>query len=422
MTMLYAAYQAQDDLLAAWRMLAVAGGEALRMLPPPLLDAPLARAGLAVAEIAPLTALRHTRRPFDIETVRVGARLVAVREEAVTGTAFGTLLHFVKTPHVEQPSVLILAPLSGHFASLLRDTVRTMLADHDVFISDWHNARDIPVTEGIFGFDDYVAHVMDFLRAIGPGAHLVAVCQPAVQALAATALMAAAEDPCEPRSLTLMAGPIDGRVNPTVVDQLAVSHPLEWFERNLVATVPGRYAGAGRRVYPGFVQLAAFMSMNASRHAAAFATLFNDLIAGKTARAAKTEEFYREYFAVLDLTAEFYLETVQRVFQEHQLARGELYWRGQLVDPLAIRRTTLLTVEGGRDDISGVGQTAAAQELCRRIPAARRSHRLQPDVGHYGVFSGRQWEREIYPVVRNTIITGELRPRARAKPLQLLPS
>ena len=191
--MLYSAYQAQEDLLAPWRMLAVAAGEAVRALPPPLSDGPLARAALAGAEIAALAALRHTRRPFGIDTVRVGSRQLRVHEEAVAGTAFGTLLHFAKTPHVEQPRVLILAPLSGHFASLLRDTVRTMLSDHDVFISDWHNARDIPVGEGTFGFDDYVEHVMDFLRAIGPGAHVVAVCQPAAQALAATALMAAAE-------------------------------------------------------------------------------------------------------------------------------------------------------------------------------------------------------------------------------------
>ena len=420
--MLYAAYQAQEDLLAPWRMLAVAAGETLRALPPPLREGPIARAALAGAGLAPLTALRHARRPFAIDAVRVGSRLLPVHEEAVTGTAFGTLLHFAKTPHVEQPRVLILAPLSGHFASLLRDTVRTMLADHDVFISDWHNARDIPVAEGNFGFDDYVAHVIDFLRAIGPGAHVVAVCQPAVQALAATALLAAAGDPCEPRSLTLMAGPIDGRINPTVVNELAARHPLDWFARNLIASVPARYAGRGRRVYPGFVQLSAFMSMNAERHLAAFGELFSDLVEGREARAARTVEFYREYFAVLDLTAEFYLETVQRVFQEHHLALGELRWRGQLVDPLEIRRTALLTVEGGRDDITGVGQTAAAHELCRRIPVARRNHRLQPDVGHYGVFSGRQWEREVYPAVRNTIAMGERRPRARSRARQPLPS
>ena len=420
--MLYAAYQAQEDLLAPWRMLAVAAGETLRALPPPLREGPIARAALAGAGLAPLTALGHARRPFAIDAVRVGSRLLPVHEEAITGTPFGTLLHFAKTPPVEQPRVLILAPLSGHFASLLRGTVATMLADHDVFISDWHNARDIPVAEGTFGFDDYIAHVIDFLRAIGPGAHVVAVCQPAVQALAATALLAAAGDPCEPRSLTLMAGPIDGRINPTVVTELAERHPLDWFARNLIASVPARYAGRGRRVYPGFVQLSAFMSMNAERHLAAFGELFSDLLEGREARAARTVEFYREYFAVLDLTAEFYLETVQRVFQEHHLALGELRWRGQLVDPLEIRRTTLLTVEGGRDDITGVGQTAAAHELCRRIPVARRRHRLQPDVGHYGVFSGRQWEREVYPAVRDTIALGERRPRARSKARQPLPS
>lgn len=420
--MLYSAYQAQEDLLAPWRQLAVAAGEVLRALPPSLRDGPMARAALAGAEIAPLSALRHTRRPFGIETVRAGSRELPVHEEAVTGTAFGTLLHFAKTPHVEQPRVLILAPLSGHFASLVRDTVRTMLSDHDVFVSDWHNARDIPVAEGTFGFDDYVAHVMDFLRAIGPGGHLVAVCQPAAQALAATALMAAAGDPCEPRSLTLMAGPIDARVSPTAVNEVATRYPLEWFARNVIATVPARYAGRGRRVYPGFVQLSGFMGMNAGRHIAAFASLFADLVEERGATAARTAEFYREYFAVLDLTAEFYLETVQRVFQEHHLALGELRWRGQLVDPLEIRRTALLTVEGERDDITGIGQTAAAHELCRRIPVARRHHLLQPDVGHYGVFSGRQWERQVYPVVRNTIAMGELRPRARTKALQPLAS
>ena len=390
------------------------------MLPVSLLEWPLARAALAASEIVPLTALSHTRRPFAIESVEVAGRRVAVHEEAVTGSAFGTLLHFAKTPHIDQPRVVLLAPLSGHFATLLRDTVRTMLPDHDVFISDWHNCRDVPLADGAFGFDEYVQHVIDFLRAIGPGGHLVAVCQPVVQALAATALMAAAEDPCQPRSLTLMAGPVDARQNPTAVNQLATSHSLDWFEGNLISHVPARYPGAGRRVYPGFLQVAAFVSMNRSRHAAAFTNLFTDLIAQKHTKAAKTEEFYREYFAVLDLAAEFYLETVERVFQEHRLASGELRWRGELVDPRAIRRTVLLTVEGERDDICGIGQTAAAQDLCRKIPLARRSHHLQAGVGHYGVFSGRRWENDVYPVVRNAILSGERRPRSAAKrPAQL---
>jgi poly(3-hydroxybutyrate) depolymerase len=413
--MFYATYQAQEDFLAPWRSAAVAGGEILRTLPVSLLEWPLARAALAAAEIAPLTALRHTRRPFAIESVQVAGRQVAVHEEAVISSPFGTLLHFAKTPHIDQPRVVLLAPLSGHFATLLRDTVRTMLPDHDVFISDWHNCRDVPPADGAFGFDEYVQHVIDFLRAIGPGGHLVAVCQPVVQALAATALMAAADDPSQPRSLTLMAGPIDARQNPTAVNDLATSHPLEWFERNLISHVPARYQGAGRRVYPGFLQVAAFVSMNRNRHGAAFTNLFTDLIAQKHAKAARTEEFYREYFAVLDLAAEFYLETVQRVFQEHRLASGELRWRGERIDPRAIRRTVLLTVEGERDDICGIGQTAAAQDLCSKIPLSRRRHHLQAGVGHYGVFSGRRWEREVYPVVRNAILSGERHPRPAAK-------
>jgi poly(3-hydroxybutyrate) depolymerase len=415
MTMLYEAYQAQEDVSGPWRSLAVAGGEVLRELPVWLLEWPVTRVALAGAEIAPLTALRHTRRPFAIESVQVAGRRVAVHEEVVSGSPFGSLLRFAKTPHIDQPRVLLLAPLSGHFSTLLRETVRTMLPDHEVFISDWHNCRDVPLSEGEFGVDEYVQHVIDFLRAMGPGGHLVAVCQPVVQALAATAVMAAAEDPCQPSSLTLMAGPIDARMNPTAVNDLATSRPIEWFERNLIARVPARYPGAGRRVYPGFLQLTAFMTMNGRRHATAFANLFTDLIAHKQVEAAKTEEFYREYFAVLDLAAEFYLETVQQVFQEHRLARGELYWRGELVDPAAIGRTVLLTVEGERDDICGIGQTAAAQDLCKKIPLARRSHHLQAGAGHYGVFSGRRWERDVYPVVRNAILTGERRPRVAAR-------
>ena len=415
MTMLYESYQAQEDVLSPWRSLAVAGGEFLRNLPVSLRDWPLTQTALAGAEIAPLTALGHTRRPFAIESVQVGGRRVAVHEEAVMSSPFGTLLRFAKTPHVDQPRVLLLAPLSGHFATLLRDTVRTMLPDHDVYISDWHNCRDVPLAEGAFGLDEYVQHVIDFLRAIGPGGHLVAVCQPVVQALAATAVMAAADDPCQPRSLTLMAGPIDARLNPTAVNDLANEHPIDWFERNLIAQVPQRYPGAGRRVYPGFLQLTAFMAMNAGRHAGAFANLFADFVAQNHAESAKAAEFYREYFAVLDLAAEFYLETVQQVFQEHRLARGKLYWRGQLVDPAAIRRTVLLTVEGELDDICGIGQTAAAQELCTKIPLARRSHHLQAGAGHYGVFNGGRWRRDVYPLVRNAILSGERRPRAAAK-------
>ena len=357
--------------------------------------------------LAPLTALRHTRRPFAIGSVQVGGRRVGLHEETVVGSSFGTLLRFAKTPHVDQPRVLLLAPLSGHFSTLLRDTVRAMLPDHDVFISDWHNWRDVPLEEGAFGLDEYIQHVIDFLRAMGPGGHLVAVCQPVVQALAATAVMAVAEDPCQPSSLTLMAGPIDGRLNPTGVNELATSRPIEWFERSLIAKVPARYPGAARRVYPGFLQLAAFVTMNGRRHADAFADLFTNLVAQRHAEVAKTEEFYSEYFSVMDLAAEFYRETVQQVLQEHRLARGEMYWRGELVDPAAIRRTVLLTIEGERDDICGIGQTAAAQHLCIKLPLAWRSHHLQAGAGHYGVFSERRWKHEVYPIPRNAILSGQ---------------
>jgi len=334
----------------------------------------------------------------------VAGEEVGVREEAVVTTPFATLLRFTKDTDAVQPRVLIVAPLSGHFATLLRGTVRTMLADHDVFVTDWHNARDIPVAAGRLGLDEYTDHVMDFLRAMGPGAHVIAVCQPCVPALAATALMAEDDDPAVPHSLTLMAGPIDARVNPTVVNDLAVARPIDWFERNVIGIVPSRYAGGGRRVYPGFVQVAAFMQMNPERHRAAFQRLYDDILSGNEARAVATKAFYDEYFAVLDLTAEFYLETVAAIFQEHLLARGELEHRGRRVDPAAITRTWLLTVEGERDDICGAGQTAAANDLCTGLPAFRRRQHLQAGVGHFGVFSGSRWEHEVYPLIRSMIL------------------
>jgi poly(3-hydroxybutyrate) depolymerase len=319
-------------------------------------------------------------------------------------TPFGTLLHFAKDASVPQPPVLLVAPMSGHFSTLLRATVRTMLPEHDVYLTDWHNARDVPVSAGAFGLDGYTEHLIDFLRVIGPGAHLVAVCQPCVQALAAAALMAEDDDPARPRSLTLMAGPVDGRINPTEVNCLAVEHPLSWFERNVITTVPMRFPGAGRRVYPGFVQLTSFMSMSPDRHVKAFVGLWDDVARGELARAARTRAFYDEYFAVLDLTAEFYLETVDRVFQRYELAKGELEVGGRRVDPAAIRDIALLTVEGERDNICGIGQTSAAHALCTSLRPAQRREHLAPGVGHYGVFSGSRWERETYPLLRTMIL------------------
>ena len=361
----------------------------------------------AAWELIARAGLSHERPAFGIAGVKVGNRDVAVREEAVHATPFGTLLRFAKDVETAQPRVLLVAPLSGHFATLLRATVETLLPEHDVHITDWHNARDVEGKHGRFGFDDYIEHLIRFLEAMGPGGHVVAVCQPCVQTLAAAAIMAESGSPATPRSMTLMAGPIDPRVNPTKVNKLATNRPIEWFERNLVVTVPRRYAGGGRRVYPGFVQLAAFMSLNIERHVKAHTDLFNHLARGDQEKARLVKDFYDEYFAVLDLPAEFYLETVQWAFQEFRLARGLLQWRGRRVDLRAIRRTAMLTVEGERDDICAVGQTVAAHELCTGLRPYLKRHHLQPGVGHYGVFSGKRWQSQVYPILRNLILASE---------------
>jgi poly(3-hydroxybutyrate) depolymerase len=324
--------------------------------------------------------------------------------EAVFRTPFATLLRFRKDVAAVQPRLLVVAPLSGHFATLLRGTIQVLLPEHDVYVSDWHNARDVRLAHGRFGFDEFIEHVILFLEAMGPDAHVLAVCQPCVQVLAAAAIMAEARHPAQPRSMTLMSGPVDARANPTKVNELATCRPIEWFERNLITTVPICYRGAGRRVYPGFMQLAAFMSMNMDRHIKAHLGYLGHLAKGEAAKAAVMAAFYDEYFSVLDLAAEFYLETVRMVFQEALLARGSLTWRGRPVDPRAIRRTALLTVEGERDDICSVGQTVAAHDLCSGLKPHMKRHHLQADVGHYGVFNGKRWESQIYPVVKNFIL------------------
>ena len=405
--MLYQAYQAQTDVMAPVRMLAAS---ALKAIGQPLSDiagTSHLRNLTAAYELIARSGLTHVRPPFGIDQVKVGNRDVQVREELAEVTPFGTLLHFKKDVEQAQPPVLLVAPLSGHFATLLRGTVRTMLPEHDVYITDWHNVRDVAPREGPFGFDDYVAHLIHFLEVIGPGAHVVAVCQPCVAVLIAVAVMAQAGNAAQPRSMTLMAGPIDPRVNPTKVNKLAESKPIEWFEQNLIATVPMRYPGAFRRVYPGFVQLAAFMSMNIDRHLKAHRDLYDNLVKGEIEKAQATKKFYDEYFAVLDLTAEFYLETVRLVFQEHALPLGHLKWQGSPVEPRAIRRTMLLTVEGERDDICAVGQTMAAHELCSGLRPYLRRHHMQAGVGHYGVFSGHRWTGQVYPILKNVILASE---------------
>jgi len=357
----------------------------------------------AAGEMMMRAGLTHHRPGYGIDAVTIGNRDVPVAEEAALLAPFGTLTHFRKDLDQPQPRVLVVAPLSGHFGTLLRHTVQTLLADHDVFITDWTNARDVPLSEGPFGFDDYVDHLVRFLEAMGPGSHVVAVCQPAVQALAAAALMNESRNPATPASMTLMAGPVDASVNPTKVNELANGKPIGWFERNLIATVPARHAGAGRRVYPGFMQLSAFLAMNADRHMKGHLDLYWHLVNQETMRSLQIKTFYDEYFAVLDLAAEFYIETVDRVFQRNLLAGNKLDYRGRRLDMRAIRRTALMTVEGERDDICSVGQTVAAHELCSGLRPYMKRHHLQPGVGHYGVFSGRKWEGQVYPLVRNFI-------------------
>ncbi|MGC1409184.1 MAG: polyhydroxyalkanoate depolymerase [Acetobacteraceae bacterium] len=401
--MMYQLYQAQADLLFPLRQFARMGAGLARLadwgtcMPSP---ARHFSAGLTMfAEMG----LTHHRPQFGINVVAANNRSVAVAEEAADDTPFGTLLHFRKDHAVPQPRVLLVAPMSGHFATLLRGTVQVMLPEHDLYITDWKNARDVPLADGRFGFDEFVDHIIRFLRVMGPGSHVVAVCQPAVPALAAAAVMAEAGDAAVPHSMTLMAGPIDTRVNPTKVNELAKSRPIEWFDRHLISAVPWRFPGAFRHVYPGFVQLSAFMSMNLDRHISAHFGQFRSLVGGDHISAEAHRRFYDEYGAVMDLPAEFYLETVQRVFQEHDLPRGVLTWHGQNVRPQAIRRMGLLTVEGERDDICAIGQTMAALDLCSRIPVNLKQEHLQTGVGHYGVFSGRRWASEVYPRVREMI-------------------
>ena len=404
--MLYQAYQFQDDLLAPFRAMAeralsLSGGMASRF------GALMPSQFAAGMEMMSRFKLTHARPPFGIDRVRTGNRDAQVSEEVALALPFGDLLHFKKDSDAPQPRVLVIAPLSGHFSTLLAGTVRTLLGDHDVYLTDWRNARDVPLSAGRFGVDDYIAYLIRFLEQIGPGTHILAVCQPCVQALVAASVMAADDHPSAPRSMTLMAGPIDPRQSPTSVNELAVKQSLGWFESQLISPVPRRFAGAGRRVYPGFIQLTAFMAMNLERHQEAHRKMYAHLAANETAEANKIKSFYDEYFAVLDLAEEFYIETIDRVFQRADLARGSFTFRGKAVDPGRVRRTALLTVEGGRDDICGLGQTATAHDLCSSLRPHLKRHHLQANAGHFGVFNGRRWEREIYPVVRNFILALE---------------
>ena len=316
---------------------------------------------------------------------------------------FCRLLRFRRETTLDHPKVLLVAPLSGHHATLLRDTVRAMLPDHDVYITDWLDARLVPLAEGYFHFADYVAYVKDFIRELSPGLHIVSVCQPTVPVLAAISLMADEGDLAQPRSMTMMGGPIDTRCAPTEVNKYAKTRSLRWFDTHVITRVPLKYPGYMRRVYPGFLQHSGFVAMNADRHLQAHIDFYNHLVEGDGESAEAHRQFYDEYNAVMDLPAEYYLETLDMVFMKHALPQGEMTVSGKRVKPSAIRDTALFTIEGELDDISGPGQTEAAHELCRNIPADKKEHFLVPGVGHYGIFSGRRWRETIYPRVRDFI-------------------
>jgi poly(3-hydroxybutyrate) depolymerase len=402
MSMMYQAYQNHMDLTEPWRSGAANALKYLNLVPQGTSDRMFGRLAAAL-ELISRSALTYARPDYGIGTVIVGNREVTVTEEVAYATPFGSLLHFRKEDGPEQPRMLLVAPMSGHFATLLRNTVKTLLQDHDVYITDWHNPRDIPPVHGRFGLEDYTDHLITFMDKLGPRAHMVAICQPSVSALAAAAVMCEDDHPARPATLTLMAGPIDTRILPTKVNEFAKSKPIKWFQDNLINFVPFQCKGAFRPVYPGFVQLTAFVSMNLERHIKQHMDLAHHIAKGENEKAETIKTFYDEYFAVMDLPAEFYIETVRDVFQEHLLPQGKLMHRGRPVNPAAIKRMGLMTVEGEKDDICSIGQTLAAQDLCTGVRAYRRVHHMQAGVGHYGVFSGNKWNNEIYPLLRDFV-------------------
>ncbi|WP_303718432.1 polyhydroxyalkanoate depolymerase [Brevundimonas naejangsanensis] len=381
----------------------------------PASDTAIGRTAYAAAEVFESLTRRYGKPDWGLETIEIDGKPVRTTEQVVWSSPWCRLVRFARNigdlkragRPAAAPAVVIVAPLSGHYATLLRGTVETFLQDHDVYVTDWANARQVPMLEGRFDFSDYIDHVRDMLAAVGPRAHVVGVCQPGPPVLAACAVMAAEDDPNRPASMTFMGSPIDARLSPTVTNQLAEEKPFTWFKSNMIHTVPLPYPGVGRRVYPGFVQLYSFMSMNEDKHVDAHRRYFEDLVAGDGDGVEKHEQFYDEYLSVLDLTEEFYLQTIDIVFQQHLLPRGLLEHRGQTVDLSAIKDIGLATIEGEMDDISGVGQTQAAHGLTPNIPDDRRLLYVQPKVGHYGVFNGRRFREEIYPRVRDFIASNE---------------
>ncbi|MEY2927659.1 MAG: polyhydroxyalkanoate depolymerase [Pseudomonadota bacterium] len=401
--MFYQLYEMQRAGLAAVGAMAQSSAEMLGLAANPFGPSPITGSMQAALGVFAHASAVYHKPEFGITQTLVGTDVIPVREEIVAERPFGNLLRFVREGVETGPKLLIVAPMSGHFATLLRETVDRMLPGHDVHITDWSNARDVPPGEGRFGLDDYIDYVIDFIHQLGPDSHVIAVCQPAVPVYAALCLMAQRKDPLMPRSLTIMGGPIDTRNSPTAVNLAATGRPYGWYEQSVIHTVSPPYAGAGRSVYPGFLQLTAFLSMNLGNHLQSHWVLYKDLRDGKLTDAAASEKFYAEYRAVADMTAEFYLETIDRVFQRHLLPKGELPYRGTLIDPGALTSLAILAIEGERDDICGLGQSRAALDIAVNLPDRLKHYHLAEGAGHYGVFAGTRWRTQIAPVVEDWI-------------------
>ncbi len=401
---LYDAYELQKSLLNSASNWAAIGAQLLNN---PALPMGYFGTGPIIASALQVFAHLYEERgkpAFNLRHVVVDGQERAVTESVVYERPFGSLRHFKREGlPKDAPKLLIVAPMSGHYATLLRGTVARMAENQEVWITDWADAKMVPQSEGRFDLDDYIDYLIDFLHVIGPNTHVVAVCQPSVPAFAATAVMGAAKDACRPVTLTLMGGPVDTREAPTSVNDVAVARPLSWFRNNVIATVPFSYPGGGRKVYPGFLQLAGFLSMNIESHMMSHYEMFKHLTLGDQESADATKRFYDEYLSVCDMTAEFYLQTIEHVFQKHSLPKGEFVHRGKPIDPDAIRDTALLAIEGERDDISGIGQTRAALDLAEHLPEAKKRYYLAEDVGHYGIFNGSKWRKRIAPVVEEWI-------------------
>jgi poly(3-hydroxybutyrate) depolymerase len=401
---LYNAYEMQRSWLNAASAWASVGAELLSNPALPMGYLGLGPATASALQVFATAAANHDKPTFGITSVEIEGKPHAVTETVELPKPFGALRHFKREGMpADAPKVLIVAPMSGHYATLLRGTVARMIENQDVWITDWADAKLVPLEVGNFDLDDYIDYLIEFLDFIGPGTHMIAVCQPSVPAFAATAVMGASKHPCRPASLTMMGGPIDTRASPTSVNDVAMERPLAWFENNVIATVPLKYPGAGRKVYPGFLQLAGFLSMNLESHLMSHFEMFKHLTVGDEAGAASTKAFYDEYLSVCDMTAEFYLQTIEQVFQEHSLPKGEFVHRGEKIDPSAIVDTALLAIEGERDDISGIGQTKAALDLAPKLPAKQKKYHLAKEVGHYGIFNGSKWRTRIAPVVEEFI-------------------